>query len=138
MTKKTAANLWYSALVFSLAAAIVLVASAIVLIGVSLWPKPPPFCTFQLRTGEQRHVQAAAQLAEPRDFVHVPAGTWTWTNSVIVLRPFHLVGAGVGKTTIVDHTETGLFRVEDPLIFKVLKQKLHVKDFTFVGNYFRR
>lgn len=45
-------------------------------------------------------VSAAVSTAQPGDTVQVPAGSATWSSTLMMTRPITLVGAGIGNTVI--------------------------------------
>jgi hypothetical protein len=47
-------------------------------------------------------VQTAVNSANPGDTINVPAGTATWTTNLAINNNISMVGAGIGKTIIID------------------------------------
>ncbi|HEY1789399.1 MAG TPA: hypothetical protein VGJ73_14665 [Verrucomicrobiae bacterium] len=52
-------------------------------------------------------VQSAVNQANPGDTVNVPAGTATWTGTLTVNNDIQIIGAGVGRSTLVDNVPRG-------------------------------
>jgi hypothetical protein len=78
--------------------------------------------TINAASCSQNHVQSAVDSANDGDTVVVPAGSASWTNSVldepviVINKGITLIGAGIGKTVITDATLDNNNNVQETLI----------------------
>jgi hypothetical protein len=62
----------------------------------------PTGCTVTLTGLTDTEINAAIHAASPGDVICLPAGTGSWTSTVVIDRAITLKGAGIGQTVILD------------------------------------
>lgn len=58
-------------------------------------------------SGNRTDVGNAVTAAVNGDTVIIPAGTWFWSNTLVIAKSITLQGAGIGQTRLVDHIKVG-------------------------------
>lgn len=98
-------------------------------------PPPPPSGTVTAASCGREDVQAAVNAAPEGATVMIPAGTCSWTSTLVVpAKAITISGAGVGQTIIIDDVARSGPNQSSMSISTVLGKPLRLTAFTLRGG----
>ena len=80
------------------------------------------------------HVSAAVAAANPGDIVEVPAGTATWSQTLIITKRITLKGAGIGQTVIIGNVGSSNYIISYKPTDALSSEAFRLTGFTLDAN----